>query len=339
MKEKVLVSVVVAVYNMEKYLQKCIDSVLNQSYQYFELVLVNDGSVDSSEAIIDSNIAANPDRIRKINKTNGGLASARNISLDKLQGKYVTFLDADDYYDREYLEKLVGKAEKEGLDMVCSGQHKITEDGVILKTIHWKTRDGQCLQRRLNIAGKLYRTEYILKWGITFPYGKLYEDNSFNLQAMFLTDRVGFVDYEGYYQVVHEGSITAKPIDVSKLPFDERERCAKRIHEESVPGVDIDLFDLTFMSFLTYFLIVRNRKREYLTNENKGVSMECVYRIAEVFEGIVNEQFAAFGSNKYLKLLMYKDLPITQKLGSKVFWWFSRRKKLKLLVKMAYSIL
>ena len=335
----VTVSIIVAVYNMERYLAKCIDSVLAQSYSDYELILINDGSQDTSEKIIDAYIERYPDKVRKINKRHEGVSSARNAGLEALRGKYVAFLDADDYYDREYLKTLVDKAEGDNLDMVCSGQHKITEGGVILNTIRCKTVNGQCLQRRLNNHGKLYRTAYIQKWNLLFPDGKIYEENSFNLQAMFLTNRVVFLDYVGYYQVVHEGSITATPIDASKLPFDAWESCAVKIRREAVAGVDLELFDLTYVSFFTYFLMIRNRKREYLPHDDKFVLMNSVNQIASEFERIIKTHFREFGNNRYIRLFSYRELPLTQKLGTRVFWWLSIRNRLKPFIKLVYSFI
>lgn len=339
MENNIVVSVIVAVYNMEKYLKYCINSVLEQSYQNFEIILVNDGSCDTSEQIIDSYVAKYPKKIRKINKENGGLSSARNIAFNQVRGKYITFLDADDYYDKEYLKIIINKAETENLDMVCSGQHKVTQNGEILKTIRYKLKNGICLQRRLNISGKLYRTEYINKWKIKFPEGKTYEDNSFNMQAMFLTSKVGFVEYEGYYQVVHEGSITSKPIDSSQLPFEEWEMCAKKIKEAAVEGVDLELFEFTYMSFLTYFLFVRNRKREYLSNENRNISMKSIIEITEEFQNIVNTYFKNYRKNQYVKLLKNIQLSSRQKLATLVFSCFCEWNQLKKLVELVYKFI
>ena len=333
-----LISVVVAVYNMEKYLCACVDSVLAQTEQRFELVLVNDGSTDASEEIIQEYIAKDPERIRTIKKENGGLSSARNIALPTLRGKYVTFLDADDWLDKNYLKILSEKAEAEDLDMVCSGQHKVEQDGTILKTIHYTVENGQCLQRRLNISGKLYRTDYVHKWNLTFPEGKTYEDNSFNLQALFLSPKIGFLEYEGYNQVVHEGSITAAPIDPAKLPFDEWNRVAGSVQEAAVPGVDLQLFAFTFVSFLTYFLLVRNRKREYLSNDGKTVNTSGVDQIAEVFQSLVNTHFPDYRENSYTGLLSNRSLPMAQKLGTRVFARYCRKMKLKNLVRLVYRV-
>ena len=171
------ISIVVAVYNAEKYLHKCIGSVLKQTYKEFELVLVNDGSTDTSKRIIEEYIENYPDKIKLFNKENGGLSSARNTGLAHVSGKYVCFLDADDYFEEHYLENLVSVAEEYQCDMVCSGQYKVDERGKILNTIYFDAKEGRCLSRRLNISGKLYKMEYIRKWNLEFPLGKKYEDN------------------------------------------------------------------------------------------------------------------------------------------------------------------
>ncbi len=330
------VSIIIAIYNMEKYLEKCICSVSNQSYQNFEVIMVNDGSSDTSEEIIDRYVEMNPTKFIKINKANGGLSSARNIAIPVATGEYITFLDADDYFDRDYLKELVNKAESEDLDVVCGGQHKITEDGIVLKTIRYRFKNGQCLQRRLNISGKLYRTSYIRKWDLKFPEGKTYEDNSFNLQALFLTPRIGIIEYEGYYQVVHEGSITSKPIDASRLPFEEWVNVGERVHKEHVDGVDIAHFDLIFMSFLTYFLMLRNRKREYLSNTSKSPAMANVYEITEKIQDLVLRCFSDYSRNRYTSPFVLSDIPFVQKMGTSVFFYFCKRKKLKILVRAVY---
>ncbi len=336
-----LVSVVIAAYNEERHLEGCVDSVLSQTLDDLEIVIVNDGSTDSTEALIDKLAASYPDKIVKINKPNGGLASARNAALGNIAGKYVTFLDADDYYDKDYLKRLTEAAETNDSDMVCSGQYKITEDGKILNTIKFKIApDGKCYERRLNISGKLYRNDYVAKWHLRFPEGKLYEDNSFNLQALFLSDKVSFLEYEGYYQVVHEGSITSKPIDASRLPFDEWDRVAGAVKRDHAPEVDVDMFDLTMMSFFTYFLMIRNRKREYLSNASAGGSnSNGIEEIAQRLQKITNEHFSEFNKNKYIKILSYKQIPLKQKIGVRLFHSFSRKNRLYDLVKLVYKVM
>ena len=162
------VSVIVAVYNCEQYLDKCIQSVLGQTFQDFELLLVNDGSTDNSPNILKTYALKYPEQIKVFEKENGGQGLARNLALKQANGIYIVFLDADDYLDKVYLETLVSTAKKNECDVVCSGQFKVRTDGTILKTIQFKPKNGYCLYRRLNMNGKLYKASYIKKWEIEF---------------------------------------------------------------------------------------------------------------------------------------------------------------------------
>jgi len=236
-----------------------------------------------------------------------------------------------------YLETLVLTAEEHDCDMVCSGQYKVQENGTVLNTIQFNSVNGRCLVRRLNIAGKLYKTEYIHKWKIDFPSGKLYEDNSFNLQALFLSEKIYFLSYNGYYQVVHEGSTTSKPIEIEKLPLIEWESCISKVLQNCNKNIDIALFEFTVLSFFTYFLLVRNRKREYLHNAN-GTRYGDVYDIADYFQTLVNNYFPKARKNKYASFFRYHELAVSQRMGVKVFSWICYVKKIKGFIKFFYAI-
>ena len=112
-----MISIIVPVYNTEKYLRRCIDSVLAQTYQDFELLLIDDGSKDSSGAICDE-YAAQDARVRVFHKENGGVSSARNVGLDNARGEWITFVDADDWIESDMLELLLRKGEETGADIV-----------------------------------------------------------------------------------------------------------------------------------------------------------------------------------------------------------------------------
>lgn len=120
MKNNCLFSIIVPVYNAEEYLQRCVDSILKQSMENFELLLVNDGSTDSSASIIDA-YAQNDARIRAIHKSNGGVSSARNMGLNTAQGKYVTFVDSDDWIGSGLLEHCLFIIEKYAVDIIRWG--------------------------------------------------------------------------------------------------------------------------------------------------------------------------------------------------------------------------
>ena len=119
------ISIIVPVYNSEKYLDACIDSILSQSFRDFELILVDDGSKDSSAQICDE-YASQDTRVRVIHKANGGVSAARNDGLDIAKGEYITFIDSDDWVEREYLETLSNYRD---YDIVFFSPRVIYEDG------------------------------------------------------------------------------------------------------------------------------------------------------------------------------------------------------------------
>ena len=114
---EIILSIVVPVYNVEQYLSRCIDSILNQTFTEFELILVNDGSTDNCPIICDE-YAKRDSRIKVIHKQNGGLSDARNAGIDLARGKYISFIDSDDFIINTSYEKLLYQAEKNELDII-----------------------------------------------------------------------------------------------------------------------------------------------------------------------------------------------------------------------------
>ena len=316
-----VVSVVIAVYNEEKRIGKCITSILQQTYQNFEIIVVNDGSTDNSPKVIGQYVKENTGKVFCIDKENGGQGSARNCGIKAAKGKYITFLDADDYVEKDYLEVLAAQAEKFECDVVCSGQHKVRENGEIIHSILYKPVNGTCLKRRLNISGKMYLNSYIRENKIFFPEGKTYEDNSFNLEAFFLTNKISFLSYAGYYQVVHEGSTTSKTIQIDNLPLAEWNDCIEKVMENREKIVDLQLFEFTVLSFFAYLLFVRMRKREYLSNADRESNVENAMMAADYLSQITTTNFPYAKKNKYVSLFRFKELSIIQKLGVKVYLW------------------
>lgn len=118
-----MISVIVPIYNVEKYLSKCIESIINQTYKDLEIILVDDGSTDSSGKICDE-FATKDNRIKVIHKNNGGVSSARNQGLDKANGDYIAFVDSDDYIEKDMYEKMINIINKYGVDIVsCNYNH------------------------------------------------------------------------------------------------------------------------------------------------------------------------------------------------------------------------
>ena len=121
--ENFLISIVIPVYNAEKYLEQCLNSIKNQTYKNFEVILVNDGSIDNSESICKAFVESDT-RFRYYLKANGGASSARNLGLDNAQGKYITFIDEDDWVDENHLEVLINNTKENNSDMAVSSIKK-----------------------------------------------------------------------------------------------------------------------------------------------------------------------------------------------------------------------
>ena len=154
-----MISIIVPVYNTEQYLRRCIDSVLAQTYKDFELLLIDDGSKDSSGVICDE-YAAKDARVRVFHKENGGVSDTRNYGLDLAQGKYLMFLDSDDFWLRnDVLEMLIGKAEENNLDIIRGEYSAMHEDG----TLAW---NREISAERRNHAGQILTNVEFLEYAI-----------------------------------------------------------------------------------------------------------------------------------------------------------------------------
>lgn len=172
------ISVVVPVYNMERFLPKCMEALLTQTYQDMEIILVDDGSIDDSAAMCDKYGADEPRRIRVIHKANGGLSSARNAGMDAAKGKYVIFPDPDDWTEPDYLLRLSELIEHEKADMSCIGHYIDWDDHSVAAGEGESVRlmTGKEAQRALLLQprmsgfawNKLYCLEIIRKHKICF---------------------------------------------------------------------------------------------------------------------------------------------------------------------------
>ncbi|WP_144283300.1 glycosyltransferase family 2 protein [Chryseobacterium echinoideorum] len=129
------VSIIVPVYNVENYLAKCLDSLVNQALQNIEIIVVNDGSTDASENIIQQYYSTYPDKIKPFTKNNGGLSDARNFGIDKATGDYLGFVDSDDFVSETMFEEMLSLAEKYDAEMVICNIQKVDEHGNVTQKL------------------------------------------------------------------------------------------------------------------------------------------------------------------------------------------------------------
>lgn len=219
--QSVKISVVIPVYNVEKYLQECVNSVLRQTYTDFEVILVDDGSTDSGGRICDDYAQKDP-RVRVIHQANGGLSVARNTGLRAAQGKYVYFLDSDDYIEDHTLEALIFLAEKESADIVFFDGYvffdECEEDDAVSRYVRKKAyspENGRNMllhllekdEYRTAVPLMLFRTSYLLENDLWFMPGIIHEDELFTFLSYNADGRVCHCHQQLYARRIRPASI------------------------------------------------------------------------------------------------------------------------------------
>lgn len=217
------VSVIVPVYKVEKYLKRCVNSLLNQDYSDYEIILVDDGSPDGCPQICDD-YEREKNRITVVHKENGGLSDARNIGVKYAKGDYIVFVDSDDYVNRNHISSLFSLVEKYDADIVCSppiveyerndnsdynisntcNEKKLFEDYVV------SAKDAQAMILRGRPVGtsawsKLYRKEYCERY--PFPKGKVMEELATTFHLVGAAQKIAVSGVPSYHYVQRKGSI------------------------------------------------------------------------------------------------------------------------------------
>ena len=210
-----LISVIIPVYSVENYIHKCVDSIINQDFSDYEIILVDDGSPDKCGVICDK-YAEDYSNVRVIHKKNGGLSDARNAGVKVSLGKYIIFLDSDDYVDSDYISTLWDLHKKYGTEMTFSSAIKETEDGQQItrnRNVYSRALSREEAQAMIlrgeeigtSAGGKLINKPICEKY--PFPVGKLMEDLRTIYFMLDEVDRVGIITKPTYHYIQHSGSI------------------------------------------------------------------------------------------------------------------------------------
>lgn len=232
------ISIIVPVYKVEKYLEKCVDSILAQTFTDFELILVDDGSPDRSGAMCDE-YAQKDSRVRVIHKENGGLSSARNAGIDVAKGRYLGFVDSDDYIAADMYELLYQEITQSQADLAICGIYDVYEgkDPVTKSVIHKTVSADEALLLILqgnNISvhavNKLYRRE--LFQNLRYPEGKYHEDSFVIVDLLEMCQKVAINSQQKYFYYHRLGSINTEKFSDKQFEFIE----AWEINERELKG-------------------------------------------------------------------------------------------------------
>lgn len=284
-----LFSIIIPVYNVEKYLNKCVDSVLNQTFTDFEVILVDDGSPDNCPAICDS-YAEKDKRVRVIHKQNGGASSARNIGLDRHNGRYIIFMDADDYWDdSEALKQLYTKSQ-EKYDIIMFGcticnitnnKKKISRNGYNIELLENSSKDEvihYLLSKKMIPGGPVifaFLGDIVKQHHIRFKEGIAAEDYDFIISLLFNCNKFSAINNPFYiYRKGRKNSVTSssfgKILDGTVFTIDKWYRESQKIDNSQIKK---DLLNYLAFIFSTALVILgkmnKNSRKKYLEILNK----------------------------------------------------------------------
>ena len=264
------ISIIVPVYKVEPYLDKCVSSIVNQTYKNLEIILVDDGSPDNCPAMCDA-WAEKDSRIRVIHKTNGGLSDARNAGMTVATGELMAFVDSDDWIAPDMYEYLYQRLTEDNSDIAACGVQMVWENKTPSRML---TRDGNCVLNQEEamraiieeswlkqpVWYKLYKTALVRD--ILFPKGKCHEDVFWSYQAVGKAKKVSISDYIGYYYLQRGGSIMGAGYSLKRLDAVEAkvQRCA--YIQERFPALSpLAIKDLWFTCIYQGQLALRARNK------------------------------------------------------------------------------
>ena len=316
-----LITVIVPCYKVERYLHKCVNSILLQTYTNLEIILVDDGSPDNCGKICDEYLEKDS-RIKVIHKENGGLSDARNVAIDIAIGEYITFIDSDDYVSVDYIETLYNLIEKyncqisivlpqtfhEGQEPVCSNDsyHEIcySSKEAMEQMFYQTTFDNTAW-------GKLYHKS-VFATGIRYPKGLLYEDLPTTYLLFNLVDKITFCNKKCYFYLLRNDSIEGSAFSTSKMDS------ALRIFDMMDRNTEIfskirKAYNCRMLSFSFHLLL---KMPESYNNRNV-----LYHRIKELRKGVLLDSKARRKA-RIASLLSYLGLNLVRK----VFVFIDQRK-------------
>ena len=282
MKNRPIISIIVPVYNVESYLERCIESILNQSFKEFELILVNDGSTDSCKDICNE-YKKRDSRIVVVNKKNEGVSSARNLGLDLAKGEYIGFIDPDDFINKDMYKILFDTIQANNSDMVICDYYKVNEDDIN------KFRNLKCNCENIKIKNlnnlesidNLFLTgeKFIFAWNklykrelfndLRYEKGRIYEDEYLAHRILYKCNKVSIIEAKIYYYVQRKGSLINSPFTVRR--FDKVYAIKDRVdflREKNLTYLE-DKAEKTFIDYFVWNYFVAYQRLENIESELK----------------------------------------------------------------------
>ena len=302
------ISIIIPAYNAEKYINKCLDSIVNQTKEELEIIVINDGSTDKTEEKVKE---YQDKRIKYYKNKNQGIGKTRNFGIEKATGKYIMFIDSDDYIEKDACEKMYNKAENENLDVVICDFYKEYDNGNI-EEIRTNSFSNSSLENNPDIIteylcpwAKIYNRKMIIDNNIRFVENLKYEDAPFVIAALCSAKEIGKIDECLNYYLIHGNSETTvrdrrcfdilKIIDIIRLYTKDKTYLKEKIDKLTVR-------------------IITNYTIQQRMQEDKKIGMEFIDKAFDYLE----KEIPDYKDNKYyqnrsfIKRVIEKNKAITK---------------------------
>ena len=305
-----LISVIIPIYNVEKYVSRCVDSVINQTYKNIEIILVDDGSPDNCPKICDD-YATKDNRIKVVHKENGGLSDARNAGMKVAIGEYISFIDSDDYISLDFYETLLNTMIGNNSDIVeCSvvkfyeGNH-FDEYDDDLKVKNYETEDALAkliveTSFKQHVWNKLYKANGVLD--IPYVVGKLNEDEFWTYQVFGKAKRITRINKTMYHYFQRESSIMGNVFNLRRLDGLEGKKHRQVYIEENYP----QLAQLSKIEFYASCVFAYQSVLKFMTGPDKRKAKAIINKYRKEYNLSISDLKSISGSaKKYMYLAKF----------------------------------
>ena len=273
------VSVIVPFYNVENYIEKCLNTLVHQTLEDIEIILVNDGSQDRSMVVVKKFLEQYPDKITYLEKENGGLSDARNYALPYAKGEYIAFLDSDDYVEKTMYKDMYELAKKEDSDMVeCNFYWEYPDKKKEDVGVAYNGKKEMLEKVRVVAWNKLIKKEVLEKSKVTFPKGYRYEDVEFTYKLIPYLDKVSFLKKPCIHYIQREGSISNNQNERNKEIFDVLEHVIDFYKENNLYDEYKDELEYVYIryAFCSSLLRIVKIKDEFVQRKLLDLTWEKV---------------------------------------------------------------
>lgn len=303
------ISVIIPVYNVEKYLRRCLLSVFTQSYEDFEVICVDDAGVDGSFEILEEFEQRYPDKMHIIsNEVNAGPGKSRDKALANAKGEYICYIDADDYVLPDYLAQYAARIEKTGADVVIGG-YRLDNDGKLTK--HLVKDEVWACVTYITAWARLYRRDFVVKNHMRFERFTCLEDMYFNLMGYVNGIKYAVMtDYAGYIHSVNENSVTALNRDDVN---EDTTRYVREVFDKLATVKDFNKLSQNMRWILQYAYVANMINT--LAVYSRGIGREAMNKRIETCFADFEKRFPDYKRNPYLKAFGAKGQTAKIRLG------------------------